>query len=781
MNASNEYDLNQGWSFALSWDEDPSGVVPAADQCEERVDLPHIPRLHQLNAEDMWVGECWYWRQIDLGKWSPGQRCYLEFEGVMQESWLYVDGVEVAHHRSGYLPLVVDITPWLVPGRNPVVAVRVSNRYNPDLAPGKPYKEQDFCLYSGMYRGARMRICNDLHITSPNLTGEFAAGGVFVRYPMVDDETAIVSIRTHVANAGHESRSCVVRCAIQGTEGSVCASLDAEEVILAPRSSCFVELDLMVRQPRLWSPDHPNLYVVEVVLSEKGREIDRVRERVGIRRIEATRSGGLKINGRASRLRGTNRHQDFPYVGNAVADAAHVRDARRIKESGFDYVRLSHYPQSPSFLDACDELGIVVMNAIPGWQFMGGEAFRENCCEHARHLIRRDRNHPSVFFWELSLNESDMPEAFATRLDRIGHEEFPGDQFLTCGWMDYYDIYLRARQHGGLHEYHNGEKALIVSEYGDWEYYACNEGFSQATGEGLKDQRMNSRKTRKDGDAGLLRKMLNFMEALNENLSTRSIASGQWAFCDHARGVSTELSTMGVRDFFRYPKFTHYFYRSQRDPGESTGTGTMEPMVFIASHWTESSPLCVYVLSNCETVALTLNGRPVARSSGPEAYPNLSHPPAIFELDRFEAGTLEATGYIRGRVVARHSVSTPGRASRLELSVDDQELPSTSGHADLLVVHGRILDDAGTVCALANPEIDLCVSGPGKRIGANPLYYEGGIFSFLVKTTGLPGVLVIDARIPGLGKTSIAYEILDAQAPRANKTQCLLETRRGMD
>ncbi|MBC2594962.1 DUF4982 domain-containing protein [Ruficoccus amylovorans] len=759
MDAVNERNLNRGWQFALARESGSLGRVPAAEDKGVRVDLPHIPRQHKLNAADMWVGECWYWRQLDLANWCPGQRCYLEFEGLMQESWLYVDGVEVAHHCSGYLPLVLDVTPWLVPGKNPLVAVRLSNRYNPDIPPGKPYESQDFCLYSGMYRGAKMRICNELHITSPNLTGDFAGGGVLVSYPVAEEDTAIVSTRTHVANTGDSARTCVVRCSVLGPDGSVCATSDSEEVRVEAGTGKQVEMDLLVRQPRLWSPASPQLCRLEVELIEGGTVIDRVGERIGIRRIEASRSGGFRINGKVHRLRGTNRHQDHPYVGNAVPDAAQVRDARRLKESGFDYVRLSHYPQSVSFLDACDELGIVVMDCIPGWQFMGGERFRENCYEHARQLIRRDRNHPSVCFWELSLNETDMPEDFATALDRIGHEEYPGDQFLTCGWMDYYDIYLRARQHGGLHTYRNGEKALIISEYGDWEYYAANEGFSQETGEGLKEKCLNSRKTRKDGDAGLLRKMGNFMEALDENLTTRAIACGQWAFCDHARSLSPELSTMGVRDYFRYPKFTHYFYRSQRDAGEPMGTGVMEPMVFIASHWTEQSPLTVHVLSNCEAVELTLNGRPVAPVSVPEAYPHLPHPPRLFTLERFEPGTLAARGLIGGRVVASHTVSTAGRARAVEWTVDEEGVPSVSGQPDLLIVHGRIVDAQGTVCPLSDLRIAVILSGPGRLIGGHPPYCEEGIFSFLVQTTGEPGTLMISAEVTGLDVSVFNYEI----------------------
>ncbi len=201
--------------------------------------------------------------------------------------------------------------------------------------------------------------------------------------------------------------------------------------------------------PRLWSPAAPHLYRLLCEVLDGGAVVDAEIHRIGIRHL-AIGPDGFRINGDAMFLRGANRHQEHPYVGYALSDAAQYRDARRIKQAGFDYVRLSHYPQSPAFMDACDELGLVVMNCIPGWQYFNPDpAFTALQYRNCRDLVRRDRNHACVVLWEVSLNESPMPPEFIARTHAIAHEEYPGDQCFTAGWVHGYDVYLHARQHGG--------------------------------------------------------------------------------------------------------------------------------------------------------------------------------------------------------------------------------------------------------------------------------------------------------------------------------------------
>ncbi len=248
-------------------------------------------------------------------------------------------------------------------------------------------------------------------------------------------------------------------------------------------SDTAVLKNLQVVNPKLWHPDHPVLYSLEISVNENKKTIDAVKTKIGIRKFEIVNSRVL-INGEPLLLVGTNRHQEYPYIGNALSDNAQYRDAVKIKEAGFNIVRLSHYPQSPAFMDACDELGILTIAAVPGWQFVGNETFMQRSYQDARDLIRRDRNRASVVFWELSLNESPMPDNYMQQMTAIAKEESPESKLITCGWIDrYYDVYIPARKHASPPYYwknYNGRMPLFTGEYGDWEYFAQDAGLNQA-------------------------------------------------------------------------------------------------------------------------------------------------------------------------------------------------------------------------------------------------------------------------------------------------------------
>ena len=256
-------------------------------------------------------------------------------------------------------------------------------------------------------------------------------------------------VQTHVRNDHRDARTFRVNTLLLGLDGRTIASQRSAAVVLESGADTTVALNLEVKSPRLWSPRNPNLYSVRSTITSGAEVVDSEQLRVGIRRIDIS-GDGFRINGEKMFLRGTNRHQEYPYVGYAVPAAAQHRDARRIKDAGFDYIRLSHYPQSPAFMDACDELGIVLMDSIPGWQYFGKDPeFAELQYRNCRDLIRRDRNHPSVVMWEVSLNETGMPKEFIAKTHAIAHEEYPGDQCYTCGWTYGYDVFIQARQHGG--------------------------------------------------------------------------------------------------------------------------------------------------------------------------------------------------------------------------------------------------------------------------------------------------------------------------------------------
>jgi beta-galactosidase len=653
----------------------------------------------------------------------------------------------VSWHEGGYLPFEVDLTTALGDGQAHELILRLDNRDNPDVPPGKPYRELDFCWYGGLYRGVELRRYPGLAITDANAAGEVAGGGVFLRTVSATSDSAQVHARVHVRNTGPAERHFRVQLALRS--GATRATSVSGMRSLAAGEAEHVELELTLDRPQLWSPAAPALYHAEVtLLGRDGAPVDRREFRYGVRRLGFSRSRGFTINGEPFRLRGTNRHQEYPRVGYAAPEAAQRRDARRIKEAGFDYVRLSHYPQSPEFLDACDELGIVVMNAIPGWQYVGSERFRSACVENARQLVRRDRNHACVALWELSLNETAMPEELMAALHQAGHQEYPGDQMFTCGWIDRYDVYIHSRQHGRIHDWKNGDKALVVAEYGDWEFYAASEGFDQTTGAGVLAGWANSRKFRADGERGLRQQALNHLVALNDTLASPAVLDGQWAMFDYARGYHPLRAACGVMDIFRLPKFSYFLYRSQREVSE-TGTGwTGGPTVFIASHWTPASDLRVIVFSNCEEVELLLNGKSLGLQSPVASWQSqhLPHPQFVFDLPRFECGTLEAVGFAEARPVATHRVSTPSRPAGLELAPDTAGIAARPGEPDVLIVNARIVDSEGTLCVDTSLPVAFSVVGDAQIVGPSTVQAEAGVASIVVRLPGDAGTWKAQAR-----------------------------------
>ncbi len=755
-----DINFNDGWKFKRCESSENTletfKEIDYNDAAWEKVMLPHTPRIEPLVVNDQWQGICWYRKEFVVESANKGKKIFIEFEAAMQIAEIWINGKHKTNHYGGYLPFTIDITDDVFLDKQNLLAARLDNRDNPEVPPGKPLKDLDFNMYGGLYRNVKMHILDKLHITDAVHSDKVAGGGIFVKYPVVEKDRAQVWVQTHVMNEGDAARKLKVVSRLFDGDKLVAEKTTETMTLAALEDKHFVQT-IDVQSPKLWHPDSPHLYKLQSTILQTDKIVDQVETRIGIRHISFSVAEGFKINGEKFYLRGTNRHQEYPYVGYAVPDNAHYRDALKIKQAGFDFVRLSHYPNSEAFMNTCDELGILVMDSIPGWQFFGNDLFQQRSFQDCRDMIRRDRNHPSVILWEVSLNESDMSKSFMDKTHSVAHEEYPGDQCYTCGWQDYaYDVFIPARQHAKPPDYwkkYGKNKPIFIAEYGDWEYYAQDAGFNQTEFKNLSPEERTSRQLRGHGEKRLLQQALNYQEAYNDNLASPAVGSSNWLIFDYNRGYADDIEASGIMDIFRLPKFSYYFYKSQRPPKKlvdhSIETGSF---VYIANNWTENSDLNVKVYSNCQRVSLMLNGKEIAtQNSDRDVYStNLTHPPFTFKVDKFQAGTLEAIGFINGKQVASYKVRTPSAAHGLRLNSDIGDIEPKAGAKDVLFIHASIVDENGTIVPDAKNSIEFILRGPARLVGQNPIDAEAGIASILVETGGRAGVVEIEAKSAGL-------------------------------
>ncbi|MFI3280493.1 MAG: glycoside hydrolase family 2 TIM barrel-domain containing protein [Rikenellaceae bacterium] len=723
--------FNNGWRFSLaenianSPDDTKIAAASFDDSSWSSVALPHTAHLEPILVNDQWQGICWYRKEFKIDNYSKESIYILKFEAAMNQATIWINGVQARATEGGYLPIVIDITPYVTAKEN-IIAVRLDNNDNETTGP-KPLKILDFNMYGGLYRNAWLTTKNKTHITDPILANRAASGGVFITFPKVSAEESQVRIKTHVANRANMAKELSLSYKIFSGDQVIKSGSSSSAVVEPFADVEFTDL-LTLADAALWSPDAPNLHTLEVELWCGDEKLDSEEHRFGIREVTMV-DNQLYINGQKSYLRGVNRHQEYPYIGYALSDNAQYRDAKKIKDAGFDYIRLSHYPQSPAFMAACDELGLMVADAILGWQYYReSDDFKSHSYNAARNLVRRDRNHPCVLAWEVSLNETSMPISFMQILHDIVHEEYPGKNVYTCGWLPHvYDIYFQARQHRiGHPEEVTFEKPYMVSEYGDWEYYSTNAGLNQHNHSLEKRIELSSRQLRGQGEVRLLQQAYNLQEAHNDNMSIPATGDSYWVMFDYNRGYHDEIESSGIMDIFRLPKFSYYFYQSQRSG---------EPVVEIATYWNEESPTDVRVFSNCDKVSLYLNGRLIATQMPDqnEISNNLNHPPFTFNVGKFKAGELKAVGYIDGKVVKESRVRTPQKAVALKCWIDESERQVEAGCNDVVFLYVAAVDKNGTICPDFSDEITITVDDKAVIVNTDGIATEAGIATALLQ------------------------------------------------
>ncbi len=717
----------------------------------EKINLPHTPFVESLVVLHQWQGICYYRKILNVSKKEIDKQLWLEFEGAMHLADVWVNGQHLIQHSGGYTPFVVDVTGMLHADRGNEILVRLDNRNNPLIPPGKPLETLDFCYYGGLYRDVNLIVKHPVHITHPIMANEVAGGGIFVTYPYVSKQEAEIKVKTQVSNKVGTQRHLTIRHTLyewskKKGRGKKVALVESPLVLAAGTTQHHTQ-QFTVNNPKLWYPDSPALYVLRTEVMDGRKVTDCEDTRIGIRRIEMTREKGFVINDKPLKLEGSNRHQEYPYVGNAISDQAQYRDMYQIRDNGFNTVRLGHYPQDPSVLEACDELGLLVIEPIPGWQFFNkAQGFVDHTYKDIRDLIRRDRNHPSVIMWETTLNESWPPKSWKDQAVRIAHEEFPGDQCYTSGdtyGYDGFDVCYNDWKEG-YNRPNTTSKPGFIREYYDYEF-----GGHYST----------TRVTRGDGDYALMQNAWNAQWSYNRYRAYYpwTIGGAVWSMYDYNRGCCDNICYSGLADLFRLPKFGLLYFRTQMKEGTFTPAGPMTYEVFINSHWLEGSSDTLQVYGNVDEVKLQLNGRVIARQY-PDDKPstseyvsrpdggnaeNIDFPPFTFFNVNWERGELKAIGYKDGKTVAEHVVRTPGAVEAMDITYFESGVSASC--RDLLIVYVNLKDLQGTGCfGENNREVKLEVLQGGELRGPATIKAEAGVASFLVATTDSP-MLVLKA------------------------------------
>jgi len=759
------FNFNVGWRFH-------KGAVEGAEKTAfddskwQVVNCPHGLELLPDNASGSinYQGPAWYRKHFEVPTSLQGQRVILHFEAVMGKSQVWVNGQLVKEQFGGYLPMVIDVTAAVKMGEKNLVAVLADNSDDPTYPPGKPQEVLDFSYFGGIYRDVWLYSTAPIHITDPNEVDVVAGGGVFVHFENLTAESTDVVVSTQVTNRTSEPQRVSVSSTLLEAAGNAVGEKE-ESLDLKAGESRTVTSTLKVSEPHLWHPDDPYLHRLVSKVFQNGRVVDGMATRIGIRKIEFRGKEGFFLNNQpfGDKLMGANRHQDFAYIGNALPNSLHWRDAKKLRNAGLRIIRSAHYPQDTAFMDACDELGLFVIVATPGWQFWSDDpAFASRVFSDIRNMVRRDRNHPSVILWEPILNETHYPEGFAKTAHDVTHEEYPFQGCYTAAddkakGKQYYEVLF-----SGTGAETNQDKSVFTREWGD-------------NVDDWSSQNSPSRVHRSWGETPMLVQARGYADGRPlysygswetfYRVPTPQLVGGcLWHSFDHCRGYHPDNFFGGIMDSFRQPKYSYYLFQSQRDPMLTVPQIDNGPMVYIANEMSPFSSPDVQVFSNCEKVRLTVFGREIGTKRPKDSGLHIPSPPVKFanaynfkqlrELHRagkFAEACIVAEGLIGGQVVTVAKRWPAKRASRLELSVDFDGAPLISDGSDIVTVIASLVDEQGNVKRLGMEDILFEVSGEGRLLGndltgANSRKLEWGTAPCLVQATTKSGKITIKAR-----------------------------------
>jgi beta-galactosidase len=768
--------LSNGWEFTPVW----TNGYRLGEGEGEPVRLPHNPRTipqHYAGPED-YEGIYGYRRTLPLDASFLGKRLFLQFDGAAHIATVYVNGRELCTHRTGYTAFRVEITDAVRCDGTDLLAVRLDSTENPEIPPFGYVI--DYLTYGGLYRDVWLDVRNTTCIAN-----------VFVQTP--DLHTA--KVQSTVSGSG----ASLIRSRVLNEKGEVVAQnadADSDAVVEAPEGLTVWTVTVHAPNAKPWTTETPTLYTLETTLYDADMHpLDVVTTRFGFRTAEFQKDG-FYLNGKRTFLRGLDRHQAYPYMGYAAPKSLQREDARILKEElCCNAVRTSHYPQSQYFIDACDEMGILVFTEIPGWQHIGDGEWQKQAIDNVREMVVQYRNHPSIVLWGVRINESRDNDALYEKTNALAHFLDPSRQ--TSG-VRY------------LVKSHLLEDVYAYNDFKPFEFEDPIRKKDKITTDPEKGYLISEHSGHmfptKPYDPWSKRQMHALRHARTLDAA---IASGEhagcfgWCMFDYPThkdfGSGDRVCYHGVMDAFRNPKLAAAAYASQ---GEET------PVLVLGT------PMCIgdypageigeiWAFTNAEKVALYKNDK-LVKIFSPEPWNGLPHPPVkvddlIGQLLISEEGItgkkeallhrelLAAARYgidkmpladklrmlycmkrykltwadgeelygkyvgnwggsatewrfdaINGERVVASVTCAPNKKLHLEVRVSDTELTEGSGY-DAAAVRVRVLDGNGNLAPYAQLPIRFAVEGEIALIGPDVAAAEGGMTGTYVKTVGRGG------------------------------------------
>jgi beta-galactosidase len=764
--------MNRNWRYH------PSKVAGAEtegfdDSKFERVVIPHtnieLP-WHNFDDKDYEFVST-YRRRFKLPEGAAGKRVFVDFEGAMTASTVWINGVLLGEYKGGFTPFSFELTKHLRPQDENVLTVQLDSTERDDIPPFG--YEIDYMTFGGIYREVSLRIVPQLYIDnifaqpkdvmspSPSLdvncflAGDLSASGPIVLEAELRDGDKVIA----KASRNIERPSSAVDASNPPTPLDPYTDAPAYATTETRNDPARFTLSLAhLGDIQLWNLEQPRLYTVDVRITRAGQVIDQDRRRVGFREAVFT-DHGFSLNGKVIKLRGLDRHQTFPFVGQAMPARVQRKDADILrKQLHCNIVRTSHYPQSRHFLDRCDEIGLLVLEEIPGWQHIGDEKWKEVAIDNVGRMIRRDWNHPSIVLWGVRINESRDDHDFYTRTNALAHA------------LD------DSRQTGGIRNFQGSEFLEDVFTMNDFGFPLKPPNHPRYLNTEFVGHTFPTKTT--DDDERQREHTLRHARIHNQLASNPQYAGGiGWCAFDYNThsnfGAGDRICYHGVTDIFREPKPAAGFYKSQCDPAEEV---VLEP----AFHWARGDESVGFTkavfCSNCDHLQISARANsdpanpwvPVAEIDPDRGeFEHLKYPPFVLDLNKIDLkklraawGDLRVNGFINGKQVTSKSLSGRGVDTEFALVPDDRELRADG--ADTTRVVFRVTDEFGATRTYANDPIVFTLEGPGKLIGDNPFSLIGGTGAVWIRAGEEPGVLRLTAKHPRLGAQNIEITLRSA-------------------